>query len=197
MLVRIVELYHAGLAVQCTYASETTPPCGHLQGITPSTSLHKEFFDKIQPMLKKKQLVGALDKYDSFGTGVRQSDFYRWIHEQKDWENEDIGVISKTLEDCIDDEWIGRRIQQEIDTTRVQVRSWDPINVNTINDLPTRGVGYIYVRSRGREITKWHFFIPAFLKKMSLWEIIMLGLATGLTIVAAIVLAKLNIKQPQ
>mgnify|MGYP003393258479 CR=1 len=55
-----------------------------------------------------------------------------------------------------------------------------PIDVTELTKFPTRPITYIFVRSRGREITKWHFFIPAVLEKMSLMQITYFAVTTAI-----------------
>ena len=131
-------------------------------------------------MLEKARLVAALDKFDSFGDGVRQYEFFRWIHTQDNWRDCSTGSISKLLEDCVDDEWIGRRDVQEIDTDASAAHNAFMISTQEIANLRTKLVKYVYVRSRGREMLKWKFFIPAVLEKMSLMQLTYFAITTAI-----------------
>ena len=150
----------------------------------------KSLLFKIQLMLEKsRRLVAALDKLDEYGHGVRRNQFYNWIEEQDEWKDVEFGHISKLLHDCIDDNWIGIRIEKVTNTVSLTSLSLLTITAEEYKALPTRDVEYIYVRSRGREMLKWHFFLPALFEKMSLTQVVVYGLTTA----AAITLAYLGI----
>jgi len=54
------------------------------------------------------------------------------------------------------------------------------LETQQIADMPTRAVKYIYVRSRGREMTKWKYFVPAVLEKMSLMQLTYFAITTAI-----------------
>lgn len=132
-------------------------------------------------MLQKRLLVKFLDIYDTHGNGVLRADFYEWLLQQKDWADQDFGEICKCLEDCIDDNWIGKKFKKEIDYRKLPSFGSGSMEF----EFPTKEVEYIFVRSRGREITKWKYFIPAVLEKMSLVQLTYFAITTAIICVLA------------
>jgi hypothetical protein len=126
-------------------------------------------------MLEKARLVAALNEHDEHAAGVRKSSFLQWVTAHKDWERKEYGHICKLLEDCIDDNWIGTSFKKEYDPNGAP-----KYLLGEPTEYPTRDVEYVFVRSKGREMLKWQFFIPAVLEKMSLKEIATFAICTGL-----------------
>ena len=155
-------------------------------------------------MFLKRKLIIALDQYEDeypdnalLGTnrsqGIKRADFIHWfLRHPGSKKLRSAQQLDKCIDDCIEDKYINRNYV-EGDGYLVAVQSEDGFYTGQ-NKIKYKQDENIYLSSSGRELEHWYFFWPAVLKKMSIWEIILLGITTSLTLVGAILLAKLGIK---
>jgi hypothetical protein len=147
-------------------------------------------------MFLKKKVLTRLNEFEDkpstsslLGTkrsdGISRRDFIFWFLKE-DSKNFTYDIISKCIDDCIEDEYIN---QGFVDG---ELRPKLKIN-NSYNVVALESMGYeheqienILLSSRGRELTHWYFFLPAVLERLSIKEIIVFAIITAITIMLGI-----------
>ncbi len=106
--------------------------------------------------------------------GVSRHSFILWFLKQPGNAIYTYASVDKGIDDCIEDEWIGEM--------PVLVAPGNPVLGIERIDRPA-----LIVRSRGREMRNWIFFVSAVIEKLSAKEIALYGITTAVSLALAAV----------
>lgn len=157
-------------------------------------------YSKIIRMFLKRKIICALDKYEdlppekpellvetNLQKGIEIKRFVNWFLEQPKNKKYGLSSIKKCIEDCRQDGFITISTVNGESYTGYDFDSDSSSSLLGMPKIVTKYYQYenICLTSAGRELKNWYFFYPAVLKKMSVWEIVIFGITTGIAIALA------------